>query len=445
MILSFTFQNFRSFADEAQLFLASDSMRTNVPRVGETWPELTQRTAAIYGANASGKTSVLQALWTLARAVRAPFGASLYQPHAQDAARVTQYSVDFVSDGIRYEYEVKAAPWGIEYEGLFSYPKGSRRRLFERTKDSPDSEMVLVKGPSLSGPTKQVEQITQDNTLFLGVARFLRHPMLEEASRGIAADEGVEYLSFAQLQDGRFLTEVVGKMLQSPQDQQKLVGSILEAGDLGLEAVEVRKEKVPTPVLEEVRRMLTALNNAYVEEGAELPDLPEMHEALVFHHRGVGSSKFTLGIDSESSGTKSWMVMAWNVVDVLRRGAVLLVDELDASLHPELARHVVELFQSSATNPKGAQLIFTTHDVSLLGNVPIRLLDSNDVWFTEKSDSGTSELYSMADFEGRRGNNNQRRYQSGQFGAIPRIDESLLLRYIEDDAMREQSVGTSET
>lgn len=109
---------------------------------------------------------------------------------------------------------------------------------------------------------------------------------------------------------------------------------------------------------------------------------------------------------------------------------MLLVDELDASLHPELVRYVVNLFASSELNTTGAQLIFTTHDVSLLGNSPTRLLQPRNVWFVEKDNTGNSELFSLDDFDNRPGNNSERRYMAGQFGAVPDIDDGLLYDFV---------------
>ena len=110
-----------------------------------------------------------------------------------------------------------------------------------------------------------------------------------------------------------------------------------------------------------------------------------------------------------------------------------MVDELDASLHPGLARYLVQLFLDPQMNPHGAQLIFTTHDVSLLGNSPTRLLEPRQVWFTEKDRSGRSELFCLDDFDNRAQNNNELRYLAGKFGAIPVIDEVPLLNFIESN------------
>ena len=109
------------------------------------------------------------------------------------------------------------------------------------------------------------------------------------------------------------------------------------------------------------------------------------------------------------------------------------MDELDASLHPGLARYLVQLFLDSQTNPLGAQLIFTTHDVSLLGNSPTRLLEPRQVWFAEKDRSGRSELFCLDDFDNRVQNNNELRYLAGKFGAVPVIDETPLLSFISSD------------
>ncbi len=132
----------------------------------------------------------------------------------------------------------------------------------------------------------------------------------------------------------------------------------------------------------------------------------------------------------QSSGTVTWLTTAWHALQALRNGSVLLVDELDASLHPDLARYIVGLFQNEHLNVLGAQLIFTTHDVSLLGNSPTRLLEPRNVWFVEKDANGDSEVYSMDQFDNRPGNNSERRYMAGKFGAVPEIDDALLLWYL---------------
>ena len=114
---------------------------------------------------------------------------------------------------------------------------------------------------------------------------------------------------------------------------------------------------------------------------------------------------------------------------------MLCVDELDASLHPTLTATLVDMFKDPGLNARGAQIVFTTHDTALLDNSPVQLLEAGEVWMTEKSSSGASELFSLADFpSNRKGTNKQRRYLAGAFGAIPRVDTSSLRRYLSTPA-----------
>ena len=151
--------------------------------------------------------------------------------------------------------------------------------------------------------------------------------------------------------------------------------------------------------------------------------------AVVFAGMPTTRSAEDLVLDRGTSA-RIYNSTAWHALNTLRRGGVLLVDELDASLHPELARYIVKLFLLPQFNPNGAQLIFTTHDVSLFNNAPVRMLEPRNVWFVEKDATGRSELFCLDEFDNRAGNNNERRYLAGQFGATPDIDDALLLRYL---------------
>ena len=140
-------------------------------------------------------------------------------------------------------------------------------------------------------------------------------------------------------------------------------------------------------------------------------------------------------IGQESQGTLTWLATVGPAIDALRLGQVLCIDELDASLHPTLTATLVDMFKDPDLNPRGAQIVFTTHDTALLDNSPVQLLEAGEVWMSEKSSSGSSELFSLADFPtNRKGTNKQRRYLAGAFGAIPRVDTSSLRRYLSTPA-----------
>jgi AAA15 family ATPase/GTPase len=131
-------------------------------------------------------------------------------------------------------------------------------------------------------------------------------------------------------------------------------------------------------------------------------------------------------LHDESAGTRALLEQAPRFLSVLRRGGTFVVDEIDASLHSLLTTRLIALFQSPETNPHGAQLIFTTHDPSLLGRRDGKdILKRSQIWFTEKNEFGETTLYSLADFRPRKDENRERRYLGGSYGGIPYIDESF--------------------
>lgn len=442
MLLYFKVKNFGCFVDEATLDLTTPQWRTALPRAGQTWAGCTGRVAAIFGPNAAGKTTVLTAFQALAGAVARPGARSIYNPSlsVEEATDTpTSFTVGFVGgDGTRYHYEVQATSWGIEREELSAFPKGSRRLLFSRRQEHRDAPVVVDPGSSLKGPTKQVAQITRSGMLFLATARRFGHEGLTSAAASLARGAGTLSLTFRDRIDEQMLQHVVMEMIDASGTQVELVEALLRAADLGIAGAEIRQEEIPAELRGKVKRLLLAAREGEDIEDAEIPTL---RDVLVFKHQASDGRQFELPVRAESAGTISWLTTAWHALRALRGGATLLVDELDASLHPILVRWIVELFQSEHLNPKGAQLIFTSHDVTLLGNSPSRVLEPRAVWFVEKGDEGEAELYSLADFDSRPGNNSAKRYLAGQFGATPDIDESLLTNFLLEDCF---GVGNGE-
>ena len=143
------------------------------------------------------------------------------------------------------------------------------------------------------------------------------------------------------------------------------------------------------------------------------------HQVRLIHKAGEQDLPFDLG--DESAGTRTWFGLIGPMLDALRRGQILLFDEIDASLHPKLSARLLELFQDPMTNPRGAQLIFTTHDTSLLNH-----LNRDEVWLTEKRGDGATTLTALAEYGGdkvRRSLNLEKAYLQGRFGAVPELDQ----------------------
>jgi AAA15 family ATPase/GTPase len=146
---------------------------------------------------------------------------------------------------------------------------------------------------------------------------------------------------------------------------------------------------------------------------------------VFFQHKTVAASAW-LPLEQESNGTRTIARFAPGILDALETGSVLAVDELESSLHPLLAMRLVQLFNNETTNSRGAQLIFTTHDTNLLGNILQQpLLRRDQVWLTEKDAEGATRLYPLTDYKPRKGENLERGYLQGRYGAIPFLGELL--------------------
>ncbi len=187
-------------------------------------------------------------------------------------------------------------------------------------------------------------------------------------------------------------------------DLREAVLDLLRFADIGINNVKV----LPSP------------NKSDPDLSRELPVRPEIQ---LIHT--AGGESYALDFSQESQGTKTWFNLIAPLLDVLAEGQILLFDELDASLHPQLTEKIVDLFYDVRTNPNNAQLIFTTHDTHLL-----QKLNRDEVWLAEKNEYGATSLTALSDFSGdavRRSMNLERNYLSGRYCGVPNLDESLLL------------------
>lgn len=428
MILTFSVAGFRCFADQVTLDLREKKFKTMRPPAGKTWSQCVIPTAGVYGANASGKTTLISSFAILTAAIRSPlqFSRSLFQPSGMISfeKQQTRYEVEFVVDGTRYQYILVVQRWGVSFEGLYSYPKTSKRVLFERRQTTGDADAKFYKGPNLTGPTAEVLKLMSVHTPFLAISLLYEHPILAPIAKGIALGDGVRAHTFQQATEEKAIQRIILEMLAAPTKQAKVVSALLEIADLGIEGIDIRYDEIPDQVRAKAQTMLESVRDA-IESEWEV-EFPRIIERVVFIHKGDDGKTFEVPLKWQSTGTLAWLGLAWNAVSVLNEGGTLLVDELDASLHPMLVRYLVKLFQDQQLNSAGAQLIFTTHDVSLLGNTPTQTLQPEHVWFTEKDEHGKSELFSLDEFENRSGNNSEKRYMAGQFGAVPYIDDFQL-------------------
>ena len=411
MLLRMAATNFRSLRDEQELSLVASQLAgpegALLPTSGVR--EQALRVAAIYGANASGKTNVLRALHFIWRAVvesqtswkpEQPIPRQPFRLAGDLRSTPSTFELDILLGGTRFQYGFSLDDERVLQEWLFAFPSARRQLWFRRS----GSEFSF--GKHLSGENRTIERVTRPNSLFLSAAAQNNHEQLTPIYRWFASR-----LVFVT-DDREVIRQATIQMCADPARRSR-VEEFLRAADLGLVNIEVSEREVPTST----RKILVALRDSGISIPARIPDVG-------FYHRCEHDSSVRLSMSSESDGTLALFELLGPVITALDTGGILVIDELDSSLHPLLALEVVRMFNSATRNPHGAQLIFNTHDTNLLD---LDVLRRDQIWFTEKDKCGATHLYPLTDFRPRKHENLQRGYLQGRYGAVPFLGNARLL------------------
>ena len=288
MLLDFTVANYRCYAEETTLDLTRGSLKTLMPRAGSSWREQTWRVAAVFGANASGKSTLLNALGCLHHAVGGQRNI-LHRPFSLDhdhAAQPSRFSIGFTHENERYSYSIEAHHWGISREELWA--AGQRwRKVFIRTQAPEDDEPTIEAGTTLKGATNEVRRITTPQDLFLAVALKYKHTALAPIARSL---RDMRFIHHSDEERGSRLQWVMSRLADAPEQWTGIVNAIAGAADLGIVGLELEEREVPPKVLDLLRRFPWS-----EDEDAEVPAevLKELQRHLVLRHRGA---------DGEESG-----------------------------------------------------------------------------------------------------------------------------------------------
>jgi len=422
MLIRFQTSNFRSVSEPVELsMVAIDRNRPEAraqPALGESLLPL----AAIYGPNASGKTNVLGALVWLVDAVESslrtwednipvdPFA------FASPAARTTEFELELILNGVRFEYDLEVAADGIQYEALFEYPQRRRRRVFEREGQT----LTLQRG--LGGLTG-ITRLWTPMTLMLSYGSTFQGATVSQFARAVDA---IQYMGRFPVPDSRFgrpgHSVWRGRATATTDLFDYKQPTLFDEADndryARIRALQMLR--MADPYIEDVR--FVEMTNSPTAGKTRRP------KTMQLVHSVTGEQQ-PLDFANESAGTQAWFTLVGPALAALRTGSPLIVDELDASLHPKLSAKLLTLFANPQTNPRGAQLIVTTHDTSLLA-----YLNRDEVWFTEKQTDGSTRLGPLTDFASdrvRRSVNLEAGYLAGRFGALPDLDDHALLRALD--------------
>lgn len=427
VMLAFRATNVRSFRDPLEFSLAATAMsEEGVPRsvpwrAGGSHPVRVLPAAGVFGANASGKTNFLRILDDMRRLVltsfrygdrSTPIDRRPFRLDPEYETAPSSYEIELVLAGIRYEYGFSVDTTKVISEYARRYPHGKAVTIFRRDYGKPVhvGEEHRTKG-------RAVNEVLRPNALYLSAASAADHPGLAPLYQWFDKNLG---LCEASSREKRWAYTT---HLMTHEGYREKILAMLHAADLGITDARLRE---PDPeVLERIRRVVKIFQQEMASEGSEPAELDDnAFLGIVLRHRGKRDN-VELETSDESLGTLVWLGLIGPVLDALAKGTVLLADELESSLHPVLVAQLVRIFQSPRSNPNGAQLIFNSFEVGLLGNsVDDRVLGRDQVWFTEKLYDGSTRLYPLRDLNPRKAEAVSRRYLAGRYGATPIVSDA---------------------
>jgi len=414
MLIEFRARNYRSIRDEVALsFVASKDKKLAETHLASTGiPSLPNvlRSAVIYGPNASGKSTLLQALFYM-RAVVAEsatmqpgqtFNVQSFRLDKEYAKQTSEFEITFLLGGVRHQYGFTLTPERIVDEWLLVYRSPKPQQWFSRSYDEKSKSYEYEFSTHLTGQRKLWQETTRSNALFLSTAAQLNSELLGPIFRWLVEQPVYFGAGLSPLPDltTQLLQTDVGK---------RAVRDFLASADISISDV--------------VSVSRSGFQHQFLI-GPEGPQFSREEREIVMpqfvHQSEHGSATFEL--HEESEGTQRLYTLIAPVLDVLKNGRILIVDELDRSLHPLLVRRLVSMFHQPELNPLGAQLLFSTHDTSLLDRTLFR---RDQIWFTEKDRDQASHLYPLSDFSPRETEAWEKGYLIGRYGAVPFFDEPV--------------------
>lgn len=425
MLIQFNFSNYKSFRNDTSLDLTATKISEHNSRVVSIANDRILRIAAIYGANASGKSNVHDAFRFMTSYVLHSFAFGGDTPRTkrrQQFSRAFKFDkntqnekstfevffIDQADSSLRsYQYGFSLKGTAIIEEWLYYKSKSAReyRPVFYRNIEN--EQLDFDKIPQIQA--ENIRAALEPETLIVSLGAKLRMPRLRMIFDWFLNNEVID---FSNDVESLFRSNTLPENFVDDIDVQNKVVEFFNSFDESIAGFEVKK--------------ITFENdNDDDDDGGE-------KYIINAKHRIVNSNDFAvIPLQEESKGTLEMFSLFPFMQDVLNSGSVLFVDELNTKLHPLLVRNVILTFANPEINTKNAQLIFTTHDSWQLAN---NLLRRDEIWFTEKDLSGVSSLYSLADFvdeEGikiRKDENYEKNYLLGKYGAIPTLKTIDFLR-----------------
>jgi AAA15 family ATPase/GTPase len=417
VFIEFSVGNYRSFKEQVTFSMVASNLVSKEKSidVNNTFEisidkELRLlKTAAIYGANASGKSNLAKALgfmkWFMVNSSKETqsidaINVEPFRLSTETEGKPSYFELAFLMDGRKYRYGFEVTQDRVISEWLFYVPNIRETSLFERQLDSIKSSKVY----NADG----VQQRTRSNALFLSVSAQFNVEIAERILEWLTDKLNI----ISGLHDGTYLNYTVKCFMDDKADIVQLIKKL----DLGISDIQVDQKDftidlLPDEMPDELKKLIIKT------EGGKATSIGISHRKFDADGNYRSIEKFDLE-SHESEGTKKVFALAGPLVTALKEGEILIIDEFDARLHPLISLAIVKLFNSKDANPNNAQLIFMTHDTNLLSN---KIFRRDQIWFAEKNRYSATDLYSLAEYKIRNDASFESDYIKGRYGAIPYI------------------------
>ncbi len=412
MLISFSVGNFRSIGKEVMLSMESTGIKgkeeENIISDSCNRKGILKSTV-IYGANASGKTNLLRAFLFMSNFVinsgkdkqkGENTGVEAFLLDASLEEEPTYFEIIFIYDNIKYRYGFELDEYKVHSEWLYYVPDKREAMLFIRDNDKLKVSKAFSEGTAWKKSTHNLGLKIKENGLFVSVLA-----QMFSGEKEIISEKIIKWFKNLQVINSLGSSSLLGEALTLLKDNLFVedINNLIKYADFSIKAI-----------THEIKSVETNKNN--------IGDFSIKAKVQTHHnYQGKDGARLLDMFNHESEGTKKYFGLAGVLCDILKNGKILVIDELEAHLHPLLTKKIIELFHSK-TNAKNAQLIFVTHDTNLLSKDIFR---RDQIWFMEKDEQEISKLYSLAEFKSnvkngvRSTSDFSKNYIDGRYGAIP--------------------------
>ena len=401
MLIQFSVENFKSFKEKAVFSMLASKDKEHPEAIAE-WGDKDRflKSCTIYGANASGKTNLLSAFWFMVgyvltsheKQLNLPTGRFPFKFDKDTLVKPSSFEVIFKCGQVKYAYGFSVTDKEVTEEYLYHYPHGRKALIFERT------NTINYRFTTDIDLQQNLKERNSRNKLYLSTAANWNYDKVVPVFNWFSTCLFLNQNTYGQ---------AYGANAESLQDDdyRSKIADMLRAADFGIHGLRYQEGNVS---------FAGALTGVY-------DNIEAVHRVVDTNGE---TQTYTLNMTEESGGTNAYLDLIGLVYKTLEAGGIFVADEIDAHLHPLLTEQIVALFNSEKSNPKNAQLIFTTHNTNLLD---LDILRRDQIWFTEKNEkTSVSELFSLDDYSIRKDTKVEKNYLLGRFGAIPVLKGGLL-------------------